>query len=186
MRPLALFALVLFLTSSASAQSIADQAQRAYQTFAGGLSQPAFLVRGIGEVALDGIAGKWARLGGPDPKTGVESYGTDRDKLCASDTAVTLAAPSAISLDVTNTPPNGTFVQHYTLVAGATFAEHTDPTEYFAAVGLGPDKQGANADQQRAIALSLVNGLVQIYHPSPDILVMTRDRGYPLIFARCA
>ncbi|MEQ1900381.1 MAG: hypothetical protein ABL866_06575 [Devosia sp.] len=186
MRSLAALLFVLTLAPPASAQSIADQAQRAYQTFAGGLSQPAFMVGGIGQAALDGLAGKWARLGGPDPKTGVESYGTDRDKLCASDTAVIIAAPSAVSLDVTSTPPDGTFVQHYTLVAGATFAEHTDPTEYFAAIGLGPNKQGVNADQQRAIALSLVNGLVQIYRPSADILVMTRDRGYPLIFARCA
>ena len=71
----------------------------------------------------------------------------------------------------------------YTLVAGSTFSEYTDPASYFAAIGL--DKQGPEFDQGRAVALSLANGIVQIYRPSPDILVITRDRAYPTVLARC-
>ena len=53
------------------------------------------------------------------------------------------------------------------------------------AIGLGPEKTSPNIQQQRALLLSVANGLVQIYRPSQDILVMTRDRGYPIVLARC-
>ena len=182
---LAAVAFALLSAAPASAQqSVADQASDAYRVFAGGLGQGDFLIMRYGETVFDGAAGEWARLGGPN-KSGVETYGVDRDKICGTENAVTISTPAPMSAAIENTPPGSSFVQHYSLVAGSTFAEHTDPAEYLAALGLGPDKKGAAADQQRAIALTYINGLVQIYRPSPDIIVMTRDRGYPLVFARC-
>ena len=77
------------------------------------------------------------------------------------------------------------FTQQYSLIAGSTFGEHTDPIPYLSALGMGPDKTGDTADAQRALLLSLTNGIVQIYRASPDILVLTRDRGYPIVLARC-
>ncbi|HVY50312.1 MAG TPA: hypothetical protein VHA07_02000 [Devosia sp.] len=181
--------LVLLLTLAASpalAQaSIADQAQAAYAVFAGGLSQQDFLAAHYGDKLFDDIAGNWVRLNGPQDKTGIETYGADTERFCKSPAALTLASDNPLSLTLATNLKGRNFTQTYTLIAGATFGEHTDPWSYLEAVGIGADKTGDAADQQRALLLSLANGLVQIYRPSPDILVMTRDRGYPIVLARC-
>jgi hypothetical protein len=185
MRSIIWIAWLLALASPAFAQTVADQTERAYRLFAGGLSQGDFLGGRFGETVFGGVAGRWARLTGPNGKTGVETYGPDRDRICASGQAVAIAVAGPYGASIVSSTPAGTFTQHYTLVAGSTFAEHTDADEYLAAIGLGPDKIGARFDQQRAVALVLINGLVQIYRPSPDVIVLTRDRSYPVILARC-
>ena len=178
--------LLLCLTApAAAADSIADQAEAAYARYAGGLSQEAFLSAQYGEKALKGIDGNWVRLNGPDNKTGTETYGADTEKFCKTPAAVTLASPNPLSLTLTTNLKGSNFTQEYLLISGSTFGEHTDPLAYLAAIGLGPDKTGPAIDQQRALALSLANGLVDIYRPSDDILVLTRDRGYPIVLARC-
>ena len=169
----------------ADTASVADQAQRAYDLYAGGLSQQAFLSAGYGERLFGNIDGRWVRLNGPDNKTGIESYGAFTNKYCKGPAALTLASTSKLTLTMTTALPAGTYTQSFTLVAGSTFGEHTDPAPYLAALGLGPDKTGDAADQQRALVLSLTNGMVQIYRPSEDALVMTRDRGYPIVMVRC-
>lgn len=168
-----------------AADTIADQASRAYAVFAGGLSQQGFLGAAYGGKLFDGIAGNWVRLNGPDPKIGRESYGPDTQKFCASQAALTLGSSGPYSMTLTTNLKGANFSQVYTLIAGSTFGEHTDPDAYLTAIGLGADKAGPNIEQQRALLLSLANGLVQIYRPSEDILVMTRDRGYPIVLARC-
>ncbi|HWA18031.1 MAG TPA: hypothetical protein VG757_03480 [Devosia sp.] len=178
-------AFFLVLASPAAAQTVADQAERAYRVFAGGYSQPDFLGGRLAESLFEGATGKWARLSGPNGKTGVETYGPDRDRICSTGQAITIAIEGRFGASILSVAPSGNFTQHYTLVAGSTFAEHTDADEYLAAIGLGPDKTGANFDQRRALALVLVNGLVQIYRPSSDVIVITRDRGYPVLLARC-
>lgn len=170
---------------AAAAETIADQASRAYGLFAGGLSQQGFLEAEYGTKVFDDIAGNWVRLNGPDPKMGIETYGRDTEKFCASPAALTLSSGNPFSMTLTTNLTGANFSQVYTLIAGSTFGEHTDPEAYLTAVGIGPDKNGPNIDQQRALLLSLANGLVQIYRPSGDILVMTRDRGYPIVLARC-
>lgn len=170
---------------AADAPPIADQASRAYQLFAGGLSQQAFLGAKYGDDLFDGVAGHWVRLNGPNPKTGIETYGVETDKFCASAAAVTLASPTPVTLTLSTNLKGSNFTQEYSLIAGSTFGEHTDPATYLAAIGLGPEKVGEQFDQQRALLLSLANGIVQIYRPSADILVMTHDRAYPIILARC-
>lgn len=185
MRLAATLAVLLFAVAPAiAADSIADQAHNAYATFAGGLSQRDFLATQFGSVALKGIAGTWARLTGPDEKSGVESYGPQTDKTCTGTLALELNAPSPVELLVKTLRPANNLTFDYALIAGSTFSEHTDLEPYLASLGLGPGNPRAT-DAQRALALSFVNGLVQIYRPSPDILVMTRDRGYPVIMARC-
>jgi hypothetical protein len=170
----------------AAADSLADQAHAAYATFAGGLSQSAFLTAQYGKGALLGVGGHWVRLNGPDSKSGAESYGPDTEKFCQSAAALTLDSPDPLTLSLATNLNGANFTQSYTLIAGSTFGEHTEAQPYLTAIGLGPDRTGENIDQQRALALSLANGLVQIYRPSDDILVITRDRGYPIILARCA
>ncbi|MBI4920292.1 MAG: hypothetical protein HY834_00955 [Devosia nanyangense] len=170
---------------AAAAETIADQAQHAYDVFAGGLSQQAFLSAELGQTAFRNVAGNWVRLNGPDSKTGTETYGADTEKQCKTPATLTLASPTPMSLTLTTNLKGTNFTQSYELIAGSTFGEHTDPLSYFAAVGLGPDKVGDSFDQQRALLLSVANGLVQIYRPSDDILVLTRDRGYPIVLARC-
>jgi hypothetical protein len=182
-------ACVFFLALAApalAAPSIADQAQNAYATFAGGLSQQAFLAAQYGQSALRNVGGKWVRLNGPDNKSGIETYGSDTEKFCKTPAALTFASSSPRTLSVTTNLAGENFVQEYALIAGSTFGEHTDPEAYLNAVGLGPERSGDAADQQRALLLSLANGIVQIFRPSDDILVMARDRGYPIVFARCA
>jgi hypothetical protein len=184
----AAFCLVLLaaLTSPATAvDSIADQAAQAYATFTGGLSQQAFLGAQYGTTTFHNIAGNWVRLNGPDPKTGIETYGVDTNKFCKSQAALTLASANSYALTVSTNLKGANFSQQYTLIAGSTFGEYTEPNAYLAAIGLGPDKVGQNFDQQRALLISLANGLVQIYRPSDDVLVVTRDRGYPIVLARC-
>ncbi len=177
--------LACLATPAIAADSIADQAKSAYQAFAGGLSQDDFLNAEYGKGVLDDIGGNWVRLNGPQA-SGVETYGVDTDRFCQTPAALTLGSPNAMVLNLNTNLQGANFTQQYTLIAGSTFAEHTDPNPYLSAVGLGPDKTGPQADQQRALLLSLANGLVQIYRPSADILVMTRDRGYPIVLARCA
>ena len=177
--------MLAFVAPAAAAPGIADQAQSAYAIFAGGLSQQAFLGAQYGQGTLRNVAGKWVRLNGPDNKSGVETYGADTKKFCKSPAALTLAAPTSRTLSVTTNLPGANFTQDYVLIAGSTFGEHTDPDAYFKAVGLGPERAGDAADQQRALLLSLANGIVQIYRPSDDILVLARERGYPIVFARC-
>lgn len=185
MRCVLAFALVAAATPALAQQSIADQAQSAYALFAGGLSQQDFLAARYGKDLFDEIAGNWVRLNGPQQKSGIESYGSDTVKFCKTAAAVSLKSDSPLALTLTTNLPGPNFSQSYVLIAGSTFGEHTDPWPYLDSVGLGPDKTGDTADQQRALLLSLANGLVQIYRPSKDILVMTRDRGYPIVLARC-
>jgi hypothetical protein len=185
----ALVSVCLFFAMSSSPvlaeEGIADQAEHAYATYAGGLSQQAFLSAQYGEALLDHVAGNWVRLNGPDPKSGAETYGADTARFCQGQAALTLSSSGPLALTLTTNLKGTNFTQQYSLIAGSTFGEHTDPTTYLGALGLGPDKTGDAADQQRALLLSLANGLVQIYRPSADILVMTRDRGYPIGLARC-
>jgi|GEM_PF-2858865 len=175
----------LAFPAAAAEPSIADQAHDAYAMFAGGMSQQAFLGAQFGRYALDDVAGRWVRLNGPDAKAGIETYGVDTERNCKTQAALTLASPSSLVMTLTTNLRGSNFTQQYSLIAGSTFGEHTDPGPYLDAVGLGPEHTGDQADQQRALLLSLANGLVQIYRPSADILVMTRDRGYPIVLARC-
>jgi hypothetical protein len=183
----AVFCLAVLAASAPAiaADTIADQASRAYAVFSGGLSQQGFLGAEYGNKLFEDIAGNWVRLNGPDPKMGIETYGSDTQKFCATPAAVTLSSPGPFSMTLTTNLKGANFSQVYTLVAGSTFGEHTDPDAYLTAIGIGADKTGPNIEQQRALLLSLANGLVQIYRPSEDILVMTRDRGYPILLARC-
>jgi hypothetical protein len=175
---------LLAVAPAAAADSIADQATRAYDLFAGGMSQQQFLSATYGRKALDGIAGTWIRLDGPDGK-GSSSYGADTEKFCAGNARLTLASPDPLTLTLATNLPGDNFAQTYTLIAGATFAEHTDAVPYLRAIGLGDDSKAENLQDQRALALSIANGLLQLYRPSDDILVLTRDRGYPIVLARC-
>ncbi|HZY49024.1 MAG TPA: hypothetical protein VFE64_04525 [Devosia sp.] len=179
------FVVLAAATPALAADTVADQASRAYALFAGGLSQQGFLGAEYGDKLFAGIAGDWVRLNGPDPKMGVETYGSDTQKFCTTPAAVTLSSASPLSMTLTTNLKGANFSQVYTLVAGSTFGEHTDPDAYLTAIGLGPEKTSPNIQQQRALLLSVANGLVQIYRPSQDILVMTRDRGYPIVLARC-
>lgn len=183
MRLSAILAIALFALPASAADTIADQAQSAFATFAGSKAQLDFNLGRYGTVALSNIAGKWVSLAGPAAGTGIESYGSDTEKSCKSPAVLTLTSPDPITLKLSAKPAASEFTQTYTLVAGSTFAEYTDPAAYFAAIGL--DKVGPEYDQGRAVALSLANGIVQIYRPSADILVITRDKAYPTILARC-
>jgi hypothetical protein len=165
--------------------SIADQAQAAFAVFAGGKSQLDFNTAGYGTAALRNVAGKWVGLTGPAHGTGIETYGADTEKSCKTSAVLTLASPDAITMTLSAKPAAMEFSQIYTLMAGSTFSEYTEPMAYFAAIGLGPERTGPEADQRRAIALSLANGTVQIYRPSEDILVIARDKAYPTVLARC-
>ena len=118
-------------------------------------------------------------------QSGIETYGSDTEKFCKTQAALTLGSANPFTLSLGTNLKGANFTQQYVLIAGSTFGEFTEPTAYLGAVGLGPDKVGGNFDEQRAVLLSLANGLVQIYRPSDDILVLTRDRGYPIVLARC-
>src|ERR1700712_2430910 len=132
MRLSAVLAALVVLTSPAIAapDSIADQAQRAYGLYAGALSQAKFMGAHYGEALFSRIAGKWVRLDGPDNKTGIETYGADSEKACKTAAALTLASTSPLTLALSTHLPDADFNQTYTLVAGSTFAEHTDPDSY--------------------------------------------------------
>ena len=178
--------LLLTMTPSAMADdTIADQAEHAFRVFAGNLSQNDFLNAKVGATLFADISGNWVRLNGPDPKSGMETYGADVDRFCKGAGALSLAAPSPLTLTITTNLPKANFSQTYTLVGGSTFAEHTDPSAYFEAIGLGPEITGADADQKRAVLLANANGRVEIFRPSADVLVMTREGSYPLVLARC-
>ena len=185
MRRLLSIALIVLASPALAEETIADQAKRAYDIFAGGLSQQDFLAAHVGDRTFANIAGNWVRLNGPAPKTGIETYGTDTERFCKSPAAITLGSPNPLVLTVSTNLNGPNFSQQYTLIAGTTFAEPTDPESYLEALGLGPDKTGDQADAQRALLLSLTNGTVQIYRPSEDVLVIARERGYPIVLVRC-
>lgn len=178
----ALFALA---SPALAGDTIADQAKAAYEVFAGGLSQQDFLAARAGDKTFANVAGNWVRLNGPAPKTGIETYGADTEKFCKGAAAITLASPNPFMLTVTTNLKGSNFTQQYSLIAGTTFGEHTEPLPYLQALGLGSDKTGDQADAQRALLLSLTNGTVQIYRPSQDVLVIARERGYPIVLTRC-
>jgi hypothetical protein len=180
-----LLLLAAFAAPAFADETIADQAHDAYRLYAGGLSQKDFLFGQYATGVFSGIGGSWVRLGGPDDKSGMESYGPQSQKLCGTPSAVTLAASSPDTMSLATNLTGDNFTQDYTLVSGSTFAVHTDPVPYFKAVGLGPDKSGDTYDQQRAILLSQANGVLQIYRPSPDILVLSSQQLYPIVLARC-
>lgn len=178
-----LFALLTL--PAAAADSIADQAQRAFDIFAGGLAQSDFMLARHGNTALGNVAGSWVRLGGPAAGTGIETYGADTEKYCKTSVVLELASPDVLTMNLTAHINGREFTQIYTLIAGATYLEYTDPLPYLSAIGLGPERTGEQADQRRALALSQANNTVQIYRASEDILVIARDRGYPTVLARC-
>ena len=184
LRAAALLLAILAAPAAAADTGIADQAKAAYAMYAGGLSQQDFATARYGKALFADIAGNWVRLNGPDT-SGIETYGADTEKFCQTAAALTLSSSSSLTLTLKTNLKGGNFSQQYTLIAGATFGEYTEPSAYLDAIGLGPEKTGDQADQQRAVLLSLANGLVQIYRPSADILVLTRDRGYPIVLARC-
>ena len=175
----------LFAGPAVAAETIADQASAAFEIFAGGKAQPDFASGGYGKSLLGNVAGTWVALSGPQPGSGIETYGADVDRACVTPAAFKLASPNALTMTMTAKPLDKEFSQSYTLVAGSVFAERTEPEAYFAAIGLGPDKTGPEFDQRRAVALSLANGMVQIYRPSEDIIVLTRGGSYPTVLARC-
>jgi hypothetical protein len=185
MRRLLSVALIALASPALADDSIADQAKQAYEVFAGGLSQQDFLAAHFGDKTFAGIAGNWVRLNGPAPKSGIETYGIDTERFCKSPAAITLGSSNPLVLTVTTNLKGANFSQQYSLIAGSTFGEHTEPMPYLQALGLGPDKTGDQADAQRALLLSLTNGVVQIYRPSADVLVIVRERGYPILLARC-
>lgn len=185
MRAALCLALLAFAAPALADDTIADQAQKAFQLYAGGMSQQDFLSAKYGIDLFRNIAGNWVRLNGPDNKSGAETYGADTAKFCGGHGAFTLSSGDPLILTLTTNLAGSNFSQTYTLIGGSTFAEHTDPGPYLEAAGLGKDKTGDQADEQRGLLLSLANGLVQIYRPSADILVLTRDRGYPVVMARC-
>jgi hypothetical protein len=169
---------------AAAADSIADQAQAAFDVFAGGQSMDEFYLTYSREV-LSGITGKWVSLNGPDPGTGAETYGADTEKHCKGAGTLSLSSPNPITLAMSASPKGTPFTQTYTLVSGAAFSQYTDPEKYFAAIGLGFELRGPDFDRARVVALSLANGVVQIYRPSADILVIVREKLYPTVLARC-
>ena len=185
MRLSAVLAFALLAVPATAAEPIADQAQAAFDIFAGGQSQLDYTMAGYASAAFGNIAGKWVNLNGPASGTRIETYGVDHEKFCKTPAVLTLASPDPLTLTLSAKPVETEFSQIYTLVAGSTFAEYTEPAAYFAAIGLGPDKRGPEFDQRRAIALSLANGIVQIYRPSEDIVVIMRDKAYPTVLARC-
>jgi hypothetical protein len=185
MRLSAAIAFVLLAVPALAADSIADQAQAAFGVFGAGKSQSDFTMAGTGSVTFKGIAGRWVNLNGPAPVTGIETYGPDTEKFCKGAAVFTIASPDTMTLTLSAKPVGVEFTQIYTLIAGSTYAQYTEPTAYFAAIGLGPDKVGPEFDRSRILALSLANGIVQIYRPSDDILVFTRDKAYPTVMARC-
>lgn len=185
LRAAALLVAVLAAPAMADDASIADQAKTAYSMYAAGLSQQDFLTARYGKSLLANIAGNWVRLNGPEGASGIETYGADTDKFCKTNGALTLSSPGPLTLTLKTNLKGGNFTQQYTLIAGSTFGEYTEPNAYLDAIGLGPEKTGDQADQQRAVLLSLANGVVQIYRPSADILVITNDRSYPIVLARC-
>lgn len=168
-----------------AADSIADQASAAFATFAGGQSQADYNTAKYGRAALRDIAGKYVSLNGPAAETGIETYGADTEKFCKGPGTFALASPDPLTMTITANPAGVIFSQTYTLVAGSTFSQYTDPDDYFPAIGLGSDKVGPQFDQGRAAALSLANGIVQIYRPSEDIVVIAREKAYPTVLARC-
>ena len=185
LRAAALILALLVAPAMADDATIADQAKNAYSMYAGGLSQQDFLTGRYGKALLANIGGNWVRLNGPEGASGIETYGADTDKFCKTNAALTLSSSSPLTLTLKTNLKGGNFGQQYTLVAGSTFGEYTEPNAYLDAIGVGPDKTGDQADQQRAVLLSLANGVVQIYRPSDDILVITNERSYPIVLARC-
>lgn len=177
--------LALLAAPAVADDTIADQAQRAYDIFAGGLSQPDLALARHAAVAFRDVAGDWVRLAGPAPRTGIETYGADTEKFCKTSAVLALASPNLLSMTLTAHLNDKAFTQIYTLVGGTTYAEYTEPMQYLDAIGLGPDRNGEQADQRRALALNQANNVVQIYRPSADIIVIARDRGYPTVLARC-
>jgi hypothetical protein len=177
------FALLSFPASAAD--SIADQAQRAFDVFAAGKSQLGYVNGEYGKAVLANIAGKWVRLGGPSSQTGIETYGADTERACGSPAVLALASSNPVTLTIAAEPLDASFSQIFTLVAGSTFSVYTEPESYFTAIGLGADKIGPEYDQQRAFALSGANGIVHVYRPSEDILVIAREKDYPTVLARC-
>src|SRR3569623_3030087 len=142
MRRLLSIALIVIASTALAEETIADQAKRAYDIFAGGLSQQDFLAAHVGDKTFANIAGNWVRLNGPAPKTGLATYGTATDKFCKSPAAITLGSPNPLMLTVTTNLKGPNFSQQYTLIAGPTFGEHTAPGPYLEALGLGSDKTG--------------------------------------------
>ena len=104
-------ALLTMIAPASAAESIADQAQHAYGLFAGGLSQQDFLSAQYGNKLFAGIGGNWVRLNGPDPKTGVETYGADTDNFCKSHAAVTLSSSNSMSMTLSTNLPKDNFTQ---------------------------------------------------------------------------
>jgi hypothetical protein len=178
-------AAMLLATHAVGGEPIADQAARAFQSYAGGMSQRDFIGGAYARAVLGDIAGDWVRLDGPDDKSGATSYGVQSEKSCSTAARLTLSSPDAFTLNLKTNLPGANFTQVFTLIAGSTFGEHTDAAAYLTAIGLGENNKSANVEDQRAIAMSIANGLVQLHRPSPDILVMTRDKGYPTVLARC-
>lgn len=185
MRLSAAIVFTLFAVPALAADSIADQAQAAFDVFAAGQSQAEFTLTGAGHVLFGNLGGKWVSLNGPAPGTGIETYGSDTEKSCKGTAVFYLASPDPLTMTLSASPLGTAFHQTYTLMAGTTFIQYTEPGPYFEAVGLGPDKIGPEFDKSRSLALSVANGIVQIYRPSEDILVLTRDKGYPTVLARC-
>ncbi len=132
------------------------------------------------------LRAKWARLSGPDPKTGVESYGGDTGREYApAPQAVTIATPAPLTADFRQhcrwrqLHPDLQFRRRRDLLRNiSTLEPHSGGTR--SRLGQGWTTPSSSSGSRRCRSST---GLVQIYRPSPDILVLTRDQRLSLILA---
>jgi hypothetical protein len=167
---------ILAVAGTARAEPLPMELVRVYDLFYGGETDPMKFVGGYRDKVLAGAEGTWT---GVIP--GFYPEGDLLAKACTLQPSV-LKRVSPFSFTITNRPNKDPVTFTYVAMGGSTFSEQVNPVQLFTWLNIldKPELESA-----RNNALMSNSGVVNLYRPYPDVLVMQTAARLPRVLVRC-
>lgn len=171
------------LAPPATAQDLAAQYAAAQGLFAAsGINQDPGAAAEAMAALLPSLEGRWAEAtviaaGEADLPTDPMRIHCERGGRHLVQTS-----PHGFELRLAYGREGGVLVQRFDYAGYNTFLSSLDENAYLDRLGFGPD---TDLDPPISIVLSAAPGFVELFHPSPDVLVLLGERQPPQIWLRC-
>jgi hypothetical protein len=159
--------------------TLAEQFNAANAMMQGTASDPSSYFATYAQKMIEGLDGTWTTIG-------FLNYTQDNPDLLAKacqkqSITVAVEAPFAIKL-THNAGTDDEFASTYTSNGGNLFGVSTPPGPLLHRMGLDQGKMPIDASLR---VISNSNGIATILRPSPDILIIQTNYGYPTVLGRC-
>ena len=149
---------------------------------AGGRPEEPAAVAAMVRAAIPRLAGGWVPLSSLDRGDGTFEPGRI-DKLCGPDGFATILSPAEpYTFDFTRKNRDKSLTTRFVYLTGTRFQKQT--SEARAARWLGLDQADPIYDKMRGAIMAGLTGEVDIYHPSPRILIFAAQ-GVVEIYGKC-